>query len=99
MRLYAGKIIQPLHDIRKSKFNYLHDPNDYSESQKWGFLLKQKNTWGLIYHSVRHPAGFCVAIFRPTATSIPVAVTHLRYIWNGDRIVEVLDTRSLMQLE
>src|SRR3990167_1859717 len=36
MRLYEGKIMKPLHDIRGAKFSALHHPSYYVGSQKFG---------------------------------------------------------------
>jgi hypothetical protein len=75
----------------------LHDPSDYSVSQKWGAALKEAQSWGLIYNSVRHPGGHCIAAFRPPAISIPKQSSHLRYVWNGESIVEVIAARSILK--
>jgi hypothetical protein len=95
MRLYEGQIIQPLHDIRSKSYHNLHHPSDYQESQLFGKKLRETLSWGLIYNSVRHQNGLCIAAFRPPAISVPVPTSHFRYVWNGERISEVLDTRSI----
>lgn len=96
MRLYEGKIKKPLHDIRSDAYIHLHHPDDYSPSQAFGKKLRQTQAWGIIYRSVRHENGQCIAIYRPPAITIPIQLTHLRYVWNGKRIVEVLDTKSVL---
>lgn len=98
MRLYEGIILKQLHDVRGKEFIGLHDPNSYSESQKFGRKLKDKDSWGLVYNSVRHHGGTCIAAFRPPAISIPKQILHLRYIWNGEKITEVLGTQSILKL-
>ena len=98
MRLYQGEIVKPLHDIRDKAFTDLHDPDSYSESQLFAKKLRDKHSWGLIYNSVRHDGGTCIAAFRPPAISIPKQISHLKYIWNGKRITEVLDTQSILKL-
>lgn len=97
MRLYEGKIIKPLHDIRNNKFNHLLNPHHYLTSQQFGQKLRNLKSWGLIYNSVRHNGGHCIAAFRPPAISIPIQLSHLRYIWDGKKITEVLDTTSLIK--
>ena len=97
MRLYEGKITKPLHDIRAKKFNKFHHPHDYSDSQRFGKELKDAaKSWGILYKSVRYEEGECIAIFRPPAISIPKQTSHLRYVWNGVKITEVFDTKSMM---
>ena len=98
MRLYEGKIQRKLHDIRGKAFIGLHDPTSYFESQEFGRQLRDKNSWGLVYNSVRHHGGTCIAAFRPLAISIPKQISHLKYIWNGEKISEVLDTKLILKL-
>jgi hypothetical protein len=98
MRSYEGTILQDLHDIRKDEFNYLHDPINYSSSQDFGRKMREEKSWGLIYNSVRHQAGQCIAAFKPRAISIPKPLAHLRYVWNGKKITEVFDTTLVIKL-
>lgn len=98
MRLYEGKITKPLHDIRDSSFQKYHNPNHYKVSQAFGSKARSVKSWGLVYNSVRHKGGTCIAIFRPPAISIPKAVAHFRYVWNGEKIIDVLDTKSVLEL-
>lgn len=95
MRLYEGKILRPLEDIREAQFQSLHNPNDYTQSQQFGKELRATQAWGLVYNSVRHPSGACIGIFRPPAVSIPKPSSHFRYLWNGQRITEVFDLKSI----
>lgn len=98
MRLYQGKILKQLHDIRHAKYIDLHHEHDYTKSQRFGTQLRQKTSWGIVYNSVRHAGGYCIATFRPPAVSIPKQLSHFRYIWNGEKIIEVLDTKSVLVL-
>lgn len=98
MRLYEGKIVKLLHDIREEKFLNLYHPEDYTKSQQFGFKLRNLNSWGLIYNSVRHTDGYCIAAFRPPAISIPKERSHLKYIWDGRKICDVLDIKLLMTI-
>lgn len=97
MRLYRGKIIKPLHDIRSADDEALHHPTDYATAQRFADELRQLQSWGIIYNSVRHVGGNCIAILRPPAITIPVVLSHLKYVWNGIKITTVLDTSVLMQ--
>jgi len=97
MRAYEGKMLKPLHDLRGKKYRRYHHPSDYRLSQRFGERLREHRSWGMLYNSVRHPGGECIAVLRPPAISIPRQTAHLRYVWNGEKMVEVLDAKSLMR--
>jgi hypothetical protein len=40
---------------------------------------------------VRHHGGRCVAAFRPKAVGLPVQTKHLKYHYDGTRVVEYFD--------
>ncbi|EKD71230.1 MAG: hypothetical protein ACD_46C00235G0003 [uncultured bacterium] len=96
MRTYEGKILQPLYDVRKKEYHHLHHPDDYSASQSFGRMMREKNSWGMIYNSVRHSGGECIAALRTKTISVPIQTKHLRYVWNGKKIANVLDVRSML---
>jgi hypothetical protein len=98
MRVYEGKILKPLHDIRAQSFKNYHHQENYHESQNFGKELKATDSYGLIYNSVRHQGGQCIAALRPPAVSIPIQSAHLRYAWDGARIAEVFDTKTILRL-
>ena len=98
MRLDEGKILKPFHDIREKNFSAIHHPNTYIKSQQFGKRLRDIGSWGLLYNSVRHKKGTRIAAFRPPAISIPHSVLHLKYIWNGEKITEVLNTQVFLKL-
>jgi len=95
MRVYVGQVLKPLHDIRKKGFEKLHDPNGWNESQTFGKTLREKKSWGIVYHSVRHQGGDCNAALRPPAVSIPTQGPHLTYVWDGNKITNVLEMKEL----
>lgn len=99
MRAYEGEIIKQLHDIRHSNYQHLHDPDNYSESQPFGKTIRNtKSSWGVLYNSVRHLSGNCIAAFRPKTITIPKPISYLKYFWNGKRIIQVYDTKILLEL-
>ena len=98
MRVYEGKILKPFNDIRASIYDSYHHPHDYQRSQQFGKELREQQSWGLVYKSVRHPGGECVAAFRPPAVSIPVQRAHLRYVWDNKKIIDVFGANSIMKL-
>lgn len=95
MRMYEGRIAESVHDIRSQDYLTCHDPDNYQSSQFLGGLLRGEKSWGIIYNSVRDTNGQCFAALRPRATSIPVPLAHLRYVWNGKAIIDVMKTKSV----
>jgi hypothetical protein len=95
MRVYAGKILKPLYDLRSHRYDTCYDKHDYRPSQEVGQTFKTMNAWGMIYHSVRHTEGQCIALLRPPATSIPSQTKHLKYCWNGHKITNIFEVKAL----
>lgn len=95
MRVYIGTIIKPLHDIRHTDYAALHDADDWAPAQLFGREMKRINSWGILYHSVRHPGGTCIAALRPPAVSIPIQGPHLGFVWSGREITAVYEKRLL----
>lgn len=89
MRVYIGEVLKPMHDVRDARYDDLHDPDDWSPAQTVGKVLRQQNAWGVVYRSVRHPGGHCIAALRPSAVSIPRQGDHLSYVWDGKNIATV----------
>jgi len=96
MRAYVGRVRKPLSDLRAPRFRSLHDPNDYSISQAYAKQRRARGDWGLLYNSVRHPGGLCVAAFRPPTVSIPMQGPALAYIWDGKRIDKVYEKSEVL---
>lgn len=95
MRVYVGKILKPFHDIRTSHYKHLHDPNDYFQSQQFGKIMKEIESWGIVYRSVRFEGGECIAAMRPPAISKPKQGMHLVYVWDGEMITDIYEKRAL----
>jgi hypothetical protein len=54
------------HDIRNdTRFHNCLDPNSYSTSQHLATRLLDQGSAGIVYPSVRHKSGTCIACFRP----------------------------------
>jgi hypothetical protein len=96
MRAYIGKPREPLKDLRAPRFKFLHDPDDYSKSQAFGKAQRDQGANGFVYHSVRHAGGECIAAFKPTAVSIPLAGSALAYVWDGKRIARVYEKSEVL---
>ncbi len=98
MRVYIGRVLKPLHDLRESTYAPLHDPRDYSLSQAFARPWRERGAWGFVYNSVRDPGGQCVAALRPPAVSIPVQGPHLTYVWDGERIDTVYEKSEPLRI-
>jgi len=88
MRVYLTDLDAQLHDIRglRNALPAIYAANDYSASQALGRRLRDQNSWGIAYDSVRHGGGECVGVFRPLALRNCRQERHLCYVWDGQRI-------------
>ncbi len=91
MRMYSADLAGEFHDLRKMRKTHteLYLSDDYSASQALGRRLRAQRSWGVIYLSVRHDGGQCVAVFRPPVLSPARQGPHYTYVWDGQRIVDV----------
>ena len=98
VRVFKGTVQKPLVDIRAKQFKYLLDPapEKYAISQQFGAAIRGLEYWGILYPSVRKPGSECIALFRPTATSLPVQSKLLAYHWNGERIASVYEKKQIL---
>ena len=91
MRTYLTDVVASFHDIRgrRDEMAAVYDPDSYSVSQKLGRELKAAGSNGIVFDSVRHDGGQCIAVYRPRLIQNCRQGTHLRYVWNGERISEI----------
>ena len=100
MRVYIGRLKKrSYHDLRGQGAIYPDlfnlDPKKYGPAQQFASKLREEGSWGLLYDSVRDPDGKCVVAFRPSALGVVNQGAHLAYHWDGTKIVDVLELRSL----
>lgn len=86
IRAQLGPI--PLHDVRHLVGDAIYDPNDYGEAQRLGFALRDANSYGIHYQSVR-ANGECFGVMRPKALSDAIHWRYLRYHYDQGSIVKV----------
>lgn len=67
---------------RPTPADVYHD-TDYGPGQTFGGYLRNLHAHGVLYDSVRHAGGTCVAVFRPPVLSDARAVATLQYAWDG----------------
>ena len=80
-----------LHDLRPAARHPALDPDSYAASQALAARLRAGGSDGIVYPSIRHPGGTCIALFYPDRASDPVQGRHLDYHWNGERVDLVRD--------
>jgi hypothetical protein len=83
--LVSKRIEQRYHDVRTGHPE-LHKPDDYRPSQAFAAELHEEGSNGIVYNSVRHEGGACLAVLRPKAIPCPKQGAHLRYHFDGQRI-------------
>lgn len=83
--LVSERLEGRFHDLRGGHPE-LHHPADYGAAQRFGEGLRRQGASGIVYDSVRHPGGHCIAILRPKAIPLPVQGPHLRYHFDGQRV-------------
>lgn len=89
MRSYLADIRADLVELRRygrRKPDLMH-PASYAASQAFARAQRAKGAGGIVYDSVRHAGGQCVAIFRPTLIAPCKQGPHICFIWNGKAIV------------
>jgi RES domain len=91
MRTYLCDVAATFHDIRgkKEQMADIYDPDSYAASQQLARVLKRMGSNGVVYDSVRHAAGQCLAVYKPRLIQNCRQGTHLRYVWDGERISQV----------
>lgn len=97
MRVLTVTVKAPLHDLRgmRAILPDVYRLDDYTASQLLGGALRAGGSTGVAYDSVRHDGGKCVGVFRPRALSQCKERKHLRYLWDGERISDVLEVRVI----
>lgn len=87
LREYLADFDARFHDIRRPApiFEPLYDPVSYTHSQQFGRQLFEEQSNGIVYRSVRHPEGQCLACFRPTLVLNVRVAGHFELRWEGKR--------------
>ena len=76
-----------MHDLRKSDPEGCLAPGDWAPGQALGRRVRAEGADGVVYPSVRYPAGLAAGLFWPDCVTLPVVQSRqLRYRWNGTRM-------------
>jgi hypothetical protein len=101
VRQLIGSIDAELIDIRGPGFAALLDPDSYERPQPFGAAQRAAGADGIVYPSVRHPGGACIAAFWPDVVTAPVQGDHFRYYWDGRTVAyarKVSGDRAIYEL-
>jgi RES domain-containing protein len=83
---YLADLASDFHDLRDQPEHLdCLNPDSYVASQALAERLLHAGSAGIIYPSVRHPGGTCIACFRPAIVSHVRKHLRLRLIWSGDQ--------------
>jgi len=79
-------------DIRglQRRLPRVYSPSSYADSQPFAKKLYRDGAAGIVYDSVRLAGGQCLAGFTPNAFSNTRRSSDLLYLWNGQKITDVL---------
>jgi RES domain-containing protein len=88
MRVLVGGVANKFCDLRggSRRFRVLLDPVDYRASQAFGSRLLAAGSNGIVYPSVRHHGGECLAALRPRAVKVPTLGPVLTYHFDGTNV-------------
>ena len=91
MRELQATVSAALHDLRGERRSRaaVYDPDSYEASQRLATGLREAGSKGVVYDSVRHEEGECVAVFVPTVVRECRQGAHYCYVWDGARITHV----------
>lgn len=81
---YLADFSASFHDLRRtSGFRRCLNPASYVDSQKLAERLLDADALGIVYPSVRHTGGTCLACFRPALVNNVRRAKIYRFTWNG----------------
>ena len=81
---YLADFSASFHDLRRARgFRACLDASTYVDSQALGERLFRAGSLGLVYPSVRHASGTCLACFRPALVTNVRRDRTYRFTWDG----------------
>ena len=97
MRLYTVQAKGRAVDLRAASQAEprIVDPDDYRHAQAIGRTLRADGAHGIVYPSVRHPGGICLAALRTSLLSHCLHAAYLEYNWNGLAMDAVFEVNQL----
>lgn len=81
---YLADFSAEFHDIRHDdEFSVCLAPDSYYASQELGLRLLHEGSLGIVYPSVRHDGGTCLACLRPALVANVRRAATYRFTWSG----------------
>ena len=98
MRVYLVDLAGDLHDLRGQKRAnpLVYHSDKYAGGQSLARSLRDDESNGIVYDSVRREGGECAAVFLPRLLSNCRQERHLCYVWDGVRITTVYEKSVLV---
>ena len=98
MRLYSVDAKGKVADLRKAAQTEprIVDPDDYSYTQTIGRTLRTEGALGIVYPSVRHPGGQCLAALHTALVKNCLHAAYLEYQWNGEGVDAVFEVNRVL---
>ncbi|MDP1535018.1 MAG: RES family NAD+ phosphorylase [Rubrivivax sp.] len=98
MRLYTVQARGEAADLREASRSdpRIVAPDDYSHTQAIGRSLRAAGALGIVYPSVRHPGGECLAALRTGIVKNCLHAAYLEYHWNGQGIEAVFEVNRVL---
>jgi RES domain len=86
-RELTAAIVGSLHDLRGDGFDRCLSPDSWDAAQQLACTLRAARSEGIVYPSVRWPAGHAAALFWPNLVQLPIVQARtLQYHWDGHRM-------------
>ncbi len=97
MRVLLGAVDARLHDVARlgeGLRRRILDAESYAHSRPFAAELRDNDSDGLVYPSVRDEGGSCIAAFWPDVAGVPMQERHLQYEWDGKRFSRWFDYKE-----
>ena len=92
---YLADFSASFHDLRRARtFKRCLDPGSYVASQELAEQLLDAESLGVVYPSVRHTGGTCLACFRPALVTNVRRDRTYRFTWTGGRDPAITQERG-----
>ena len=94
-RTLVGTINSQLHDIRDiENWPECYHEEDYTYSQRLARALKDNDSNGIVYKSVRKNNGECFVAFWPDVVTIPSQERHVVLHWDGETVTSYFEIKD-----
>jgi RES domain-containing protein len=91
---YLADVSANLHDLREDRrLTGCLAPDSYVASQRLAARLLDAGSLGVVYPSVRHAGGTCLACFRPAIVTHVRRDATWRFTWNGGLLRSITKAR------